>query len=1617
MAIRSLIIKIGGDTANLEKALASVGETTKNLDAGLKKLGQTPIGKQAQQDAERLQKTLDAVRASTQRLADTGLNAARGIEAIGGPARLTSSQLGEMNRTIQNSLDAFRALGQEAPAELRKVAAAIQAQQKVLQTPLAPPKQQGGLLSSLLPSLPGGGLLSEFGAGGVAAGIAASATAGAAALGLAAKQAIDYADALTKMSDRTGIGVVALQRLEAIATASGNSLEEITSGVNQFQKRLASGDIDKPIRDLGLSFENLRRSSPDDQFIQIANAIQKVKDPAEQTRLAMELFGKSGAQLLPTLKANVDELADSTFKMSAESVKALDDFGDSIGRAKTSALNFLGELAGKTITVTLNVVRTVTDVVPQKRDFTIDQGLRDQLELLQKFPALLKDAAASIKDVKVGSDLLPKIDPAAATAFTNSLLGTVEAQEKAAAAAAKLKAQLEAIDDKIREATAPIVQLTDAQKNLVLQFDAFGLSNQEIALKLGVSTNSVKAFLAELDGVGAAFAANAESSRRAQTEIGKLDLGYLKARDSVTVLRKATLALTEAQAAQFDGRDFLAATDPIDKFSKHLLKLQDITDRNSGTMRTFRNELEKDAKQAKTADEAVDGLVRALADLAQIGGSGFGGIVQGLSRIVAGANAAKKALDTLKNPGKGFEGIINRISGGLSLGVAVFDIGKTIFDAFHKSEAEKIANDVGRDLGVRISDALADSIKVDEKKLRDAFAERNGITGNAKNFIDPKQFRGAATALNLDKIIQEGGGVESFGFDLAVKRARDLFSILEDGQVTVQQVGATFDRVFSQLVPNAISKSSGLASENFVELQQVAINKKVQGPALDQFRGGQVNNILGGVNRSLSPANDAIAKQADAQKRLADLQSQLADASATEQARIRQEIAKTTDEINKQGQIIQATQIGSQGAATGFAGALLGAFGELQRQGTPILDIFKQMQPAIDGFAAQLDRTGFSGGAAFDKIRNLAALAKDEVAGPALDSISGLQGALSGLANIGALDKDTFAGLTSQVGSTFKSLVDQGKDGNDILKLMQPTLQTIFELQQRTGFQVDETTQNLLSQAQAQGLVGDQFKSTGQQTVDILGRIDTVLEAVAKAFGVTLPDAADKGAKGIDGALDKVDTTKLDDITPKIDPAEVARLRELMGGNTGIAGGVDGLKVKLDQLDVNGALDPKAAEDLKRFLDEAAAASGNTAGSLGQIGTTFRDDLPKATQPFETALDGVFGQLSQQMPSSARSGVGGVNDALRDINTDITVHISFQVDPVPPLGVNGETAGATGGRITPTGIQPLAGGGRVLAFPSVYRAQGGPIAQTWNNNSTSAIYRAGGGTLVNFVPRQTDTVPALLPPDYLVLNAPQQHRVLNALQTIMQSPTTTIGGDTFTVSNTHSLTHPILASVPATDRRVPVMLTPKEQVVPPAAQARLDRVFAKAGLPSLVQIAFGKAPTPRAQGPVSGSASFADGGRVGASLFIASPVSHATSFAHHHVAHAGSVQSSIWNTTASTQTALYRAQGGPVTSWQVVTAPSPAQPLVEGGRVLPFLASGGAVTLRAVEPRMDTSHAAVPSSGGDTWNVSIHAVDAPSFEDLVRRRGVKVVVQEVLRDKRGSGSMLKRKLSAEKKAS
>jgi len=159
----------------------------------------------------------------------------------------------------------------------------------------------------------------------------------------ASKVFSDMGDSVAKMSARTGIGVESLSELGYAAETSGASMESFEKSVRTMQKTLVaagggSAAAVGALRKLGLTAADLDGLSPEQQFKLIADQLAKIEDPAARAVAAMDVFGKSGAELLPMMSAGAagieqlqQQARDLGLTMSTEDAKAAEAFNSALG--------------------------------------------------------------------------------------------------------------------------------------------------------------------------------------------------------------------------------------------------------------------------------------------------------------------------------------------------------------------------------------------------------------------------------------------------------------------------------------------------------------------------------------------------------------------------------------------------------------------------------------------------------------------------------------------------------------------------------------------------------------------------------------------------------------------------------------------------------------------------------------------------------------------------------------------------------------------------------------------------------------------------------------------------------------------------------------------------------------------------------------------------------------------------------------------------------------------------------------------------------------------------------------------------------------------------------------
>jgi hypothetical protein len=291
--VGALKVLLQADTAQFEATL-------KGADSNVAKLAN-----RLKQDLEPSQRAVNAAVRDFVGTREIGRAEAyaKAVAEIGGATRLTAQDQARVNSAVNEALAHYAKLGQEAPAHLKKLAA----ETKQAQTNTA---NLSGALETMK------GVLGAFGV-----------QLGASALISFTKGVFEAADKVGDLALKMGVGVEAAQRFQFAARQSGAEIEDVSAAIVKMSNNLAEGDKStvSALDQIGLKFADIRAMKPEDAFRSIADAIGRIPDPMEQANVALALFGKGGATLLPMIRENSLAVADGIEVMSETTVRELKD--------------------------------------------------------------------------------------------------------------------------------------------------------------------------------------------------------------------------------------------------------------------------------------------------------------------------------------------------------------------------------------------------------------------------------------------------------------------------------------------------------------------------------------------------------------------------------------------------------------------------------------------------------------------------------------------------------------------------------------------------------------------------------------------------------------------------------------------------------------------------------------------------------------------------------------------------------------------------------------------------------------------------------------------------------------------------------------------------------------------------------------------------------------------------------------------------------------------------------------------------------------------------------------------------------------------------------------------
>ena len=589
------------------------------------------------------------------------------------------------------------------------------------------------------------------------------------ALGAATLATANYGDELTQMSMRTGESTENLSRLRFAAQQSDVDVASLAKGLNVLTKNanLAADGNKKSadaFKDLGIKVlgadGQLRPMSS--LLLDVADKFSKMEDGTEKAAAAQEIFGKSGAELIPLLdegRAGIERLGDQAQRlglvMGTEAALAGDVFNDTLDELKGSVQGVAIQVGTVFMPMLTDLAHIVTDVVVEFRSFAAEHaevtkaiglaavaltgagglllGFAGVLTILPKINAALELLGTGVTKLGGAMGVLSGVVIVALIAslvkLYSSYQDVIEAEKNLAIAQAGEQASANKAVAALREhgIVVNLAGKSEDERNRIIAEAGKQLVKQTDAQKLGTTALRV-----HVDKV--AEAKSKEDAHKASIEQKKLAMDAMRfSLDMVTNAEKNyidNLKLSTTHTWAMDEATLKLAGDMAGKAASDLRSFQDII---AGVATSWDSE----RYASERAQKDFDSLMNKMPTV-EVGALGTN-VLQTRDNFdkmtaaaKANADALKAATEDVKNAAGGvfdamfikgenvFTSLNNMLKGGLlSLGKSIFEdvtgalLGpvKKAFDDFFTALLEStgikaLVTGLGNKIGGAISGAL-----------------------------------------------------------------------------------------------------------------------------------------------------------------------------------------------------------------------------------------------------------------------------------------------------------------------------------------------------------------------------------------------------------------------------------------------------------------------------------------------------------------------------------------------------------------------------------------------------------------------------------------------------------------------------------------------------------------------------------------------------------------------------------------------------------------------------------------------------------------------------------------------------------------------------------------------
>lgn len=137
--------------------------------------------------------------------------------------------------------------------------------------------------------------------------------AGITGFGALIEHSIEAGAEISKLSERLGASTEALSQYRHVAEMSHVPFEMLTKSWQMMEKNISaaaknSGPAVKGLEELHLSAEKLNQLKPEEQFEILTEALSHVPNHADKVRLAFQMMGKSGVQMLQIMGGGTEKI-------------------------------------------------------------------------------------------------------------------------------------------------------------------------------------------------------------------------------------------------------------------------------------------------------------------------------------------------------------------------------------------------------------------------------------------------------------------------------------------------------------------------------------------------------------------------------------------------------------------------------------------------------------------------------------------------------------------------------------------------------------------------------------------------------------------------------------------------------------------------------------------------------------------------------------------------------------------------------------------------------------------------------------------------------------------------------------------------------------------------------------------------------------------------------------------------------------------------------------------------------------------------------------------------------------------------------------------------------------